>query len=425
MKAAVSKSTTLSVRLAGVALIACSCAVSVPPRTEKLSPPTGGDDAECLRVMASCDWTASRRESIEDMSKDEARLCLLSDLESQWTGTRVGAAELLLEDGRKDSHGRVKELLAARDICVRRAVVELLYGERALRPEMAERYRYAEALEAEKEVARLAGEIRQGDLRAQFRATQKLAKLGRPALWGIQRLIRDDKNLIVGLSAAYAQSQIANVPDEEWLAHRAASKRTLARQVSFPADERDLYGFLAALSKASGVVIDVSQLREWDYQNQFLDKTTLGFSRATLGEALDLLCRTYDVRHYNSRDGTTIVDLTVNWDGDIAHMIDVRDLEADGFCPNWFKEIDKASPDGDHRRRIMGEWTETMTHVPGFICMVARTHQGNADGMRDMAPVYEHLDGLRRERGMAPALRPSAETDFIDASLRPQWSPQQ
>ncbi|MHC5057399.1 MAG: HEAT repeat domain-containing protein [Planctomycetota bacterium] len=314
---------------------------------------------------------------------------------------RVAAAVALGEAGDAEARRRLRELLTDPDVIVRRVAAEALFGSDALHKAMAERYGYLLAIAAEEETDRLAGVIRSGGKAAQYEATRKLILLGRPAVWELHRLCHDESEAVVG-SALYALTEISAAVPNTPPVWATEVERELSKKVDFDFEETPFADALKFLSTLSEIPIRLEE--GYPDGDEPVSLRVIGMP---LGTALSLLSRLRD-SEYEIADGGIEVRQMRFCCGTVMYWLDVRDLEAAGAGRDWTDAFNEnVFPDtrwvGD---AYTGSWLENHDGLLMIMVPTCSTHKTHG-GREKLVPIYDYLDRLREETGLAAPDRAS------------------
>ncbi|MHC4247827.1 MAG: hypothetical protein ACYS9X_01735 [Planctomycetota bacterium] len=309
-------------------------------------------------------------------------------------------------------HGDMEETLKGSlddpDIIVRLSAAERLFCVEAHAETNAERYRYSEAVVAERKVRDLASAIRGGDLAAQYRATRKMMAFGRPAARALGMLAMDDG--AVGLSAQYALQEIGraheNVPPA-WLPEIERKLKT--QEVTLRFGSRPFDETLSEMSKLAGISI-------WkgDYLDRELVTSAFSAENVPVGMLLEWICRENDCRYLIRDRGVVICEQENMWDGAAWLVLDVRDLEAAGLDAQWEKRLKSAITEEQCPWLWdvgYGGWVGETSH--GFISLWPPSNNSDPDGRLHASTIVRYLDGLRTEMGLGPAWEPWPSWDDV------------
>jgi hypothetical protein len=366
------------------------------------------------RICDDMTWAARIGGKCLRMSPEETTRYLLAELDSRCLACCLGSAEFLAARGDAASRTAVEGLLDSPDAVVRRVAADLLFGPASVEAANADRYRYVHVLRTEEEARTLIAAIESGSPAKRPAAARALISLGRGALWPVQKCISSSSDRATRLLAASVQVGMSFDPPEWWKNVRARLDAPFAA----PGVALTLDRHLAVVRQHVAVTLSMAE-RDPTYGDAGPHEPRLGERPHTLGRYVEWICARYDLRH-GVVPGGILVGTPVNWDGVVGHLIDVSDLEGADRRLDWYAIVDSASPGGDRRWRLLGEYEETTSYVGGFLYIKARTHQDDPTGSGSLAGVYRHLDRMRR--GASGSDRREGEATargYCDTSLWP------
>jgi hypothetical protein len=313
----------------------------------------------------------------------------------------MAAAFLLAGNSWPEAKTALETLLSDPDVLVRLTASEALFGDRARSTELANRYRYAEALAAERRAADLAAVISSSSLEQQYKATQELIGLGRPVCRALLRLAEGDGTL--NRSAAFGLQEIRTRHKNacpQWTRDVEALLDTVIDEIDL--GNRDPTEALGILSKASGVKLVLDNPRGLGQLPTFGGR----FSNCTLRSILDTLCTANRLRYKMYARGLLITLHENLWDGQALVLLDVRDLAARDPAIDWSEFITGAYP-GDSLVYCLpdSEWSkgDLRAYRNGFLILMPIANNSDPDGRLHVLPLVRHLEERRRELGLPPA----------------------
>jgi hypothetical protein len=405
--------------LAGMLLAGCS--TPTPDDWPSGAPALGAHNPGLTRrILRDMCWADRTQHSIriQDLPLEQATSRLMSLVKTRPLGQCLGAAELLWKIDDERARAAVRGLLSSRDALVRRVAAEFVFGEEALSAERARVYGYAPVLETEERAAACLKAIAEGTASERAVAESRIASLGRDALWILQRELRSRTDLAFGLAVAHLTIRVSSDPPDWWREVRAA----LEKRIEPPGAALDLQGHLALIRQY--IPITYRPFPGAEPAESSSDRTLVAPAGETppptIGAYLDAVCAAYDLIQSPVPGGMVVCE-RYNIDGTIGHLIDVRDIERADPVVDWRAVVDAASPGGERRRRVMGEYEETLAPLGGFLYMTTRTHQDDVRGDAPLAELRGRLEAMRAERGIPPVAGDDAAADggYSDTSLWP------
>jgi hypothetical protein len=349
--------------------------------------------------LATC-RTMSREEQMAEALKLSRRLGM---------SARVCAVDLLSELKSEEARSKLTELLDDPDVIVRRLSAEALWGQDALKPERAAKYRYSEALTAERQAMEIFARIAEANRFDQYYLTRRIIDLKRPCLFELRRQMHS-KNETLEWSARYVAQEIAAVVRNVEPVWAQEIRKKLTQKVTFRFIDKPLPDVLKEVSVNYGVPIRTDEhLLQKLWEHKEWPKITLGVEELKLSDALRWIMSLSGC-DYGLVDGTILVDVKACVDGSEPIIMDVRDLEAAGYKPDWVKLLKSEGEKSDF-------WYLWYPHEPelnayGFVIFEAAWSLGWSG--RDRAEcVANFMNNLRREQKLQvlPWLQPTSHQE--------------
>jgi len=351
--------------------------------TVPLTPRTLLEDADLGWYLDGMRQTPAAERSVE----------LRSAAQSAYAITRLRALHAAVKLNDPAAKKVLESALRDPDEVVRRVAAEYLFGRDALGRTVARQYGYADVLRAERSLTRLADPFRKSNSAAQYELTQRMIALGHRVTWGLRRLAKDDDEAM-SLSCHYALQQIERRHKNTPLQWFLRLKRRLEKKITVDFKERNIDEVAQVVSELTGAKVS-RDTKEWDWPHgSHRCPTSFSCKDTKAEDVIALACRRLELEYYLC-PGRVVIGPCVNWDGCKTHVLDVRDMEAAGFRPDWMSLLSAKFRDADTDLWMSSDCGLGPFCEAGFIVLTVRTNQGNPEGLRQTMQIEAYLNELR------------------------------